>query len=384
MFKRAIVHMDLDAFFVSVERIKDPSLEQVPVIIGGASDRGVVASCSYEVRKYGVHSAMPMVQARRLCPKAKVIKGSREDYTYFSQKVTDIIQQEAPDFEKSSIDEFYLDLSGMERFFGCWERAKHIRQRIIRETGLPISFGLSQNKIVSKIATGEAKPNNQIQVKPGEEASFLAPLSIKKIPMVGAKTYERLGQLGIKTIKDVQQKTPEQLEQLMGQMGSELHNKALGIDYGPVVNFRQRKSVSKERTFSEDTKDIIYLKSILTKLLEQVAFTLREKNLLSSCVAIKIRYKSFKTYTFQHKIPYSAADHILLPYVLQLFEQSYNQHELIRLIGVRCSDLINSGAQMQLFDDKEHFDQLYDAIDNIKNKFGENSIARAKGLDREK
>src|ERR1041385_5904210 len=184
MSNRAIVHMDLDSFFVSVERKLDPSLIGKPVLVGGSSDRGVVASCSYEARKFGVHSAMPMKVAKRLCPQAIVVRGSHEQYSKYSSEVTDIIRESVPAYEKTSIDEFYIDLSGTDRFFGCYRLATELRRRIIRETGLPISFALSSNKTVSKIGTGEAKPNGQIEIPHGSERSFLAPLSVQKIPMV--------------------------------------------------------------------------------------------------------------------------------------------------------------------------------------------------------
>lgn len=199
--ERSIVHMDLDTFFVSCERLIDSRLIGKPVLIGGTSDRGVVASCSYEARSFGIHSAMPMRMAKQLCPEAVVLRGNAGTYTKFSESVTEIIKEAVPLYEKTSIDEFYIDLSGMDRFFGCHQLASELRQRIIKETGLPISFGLSINKTVSKIATGEAKPNNQIRIEKGSEKPFLSPLSVKKIPMVGEVTYKALCDLGIKKLR---------------------------------------------------------------------------------------------------------------------------------------------------------------------------------------
>lgn len=376
-FKNAIVHMDLDAFFVSVERLQNPKLNGVPVIIGGTSNRGVVSSCSYEARKFGVHSAMPIVQAKRLCPNGLFISGSRGLYSKYSALVTEIIADRVPLYEKSSIDEFYLDLSGMEEFFGCWHFATELRQTIMRETGLPISFGLSQNKTVSKIATGEAKPNNQIQILPGEEAEFLAPLSIQKIPMVGKRTFQRLQQMGFETIKDLQASDIEMLEKYFGKSGKVLWNKAMGIHQSKLTPIRERKSVSKERTFFEDTKDVVFLRSVLSNLTEQIAFSLRKKAFLTSCVAIKIRAADFETHTFQMKIDYTASDHVLINHVMQLFEKSYRGSFPVRLIGVRCSDLVKEGWQMQIFTDHEKENKLYKAIDAIKEKYGLDAIQRA-------
>jgi DNA polymerase-4 len=214
-----ITHLDLDTFFVSVERLIDSRLEGKPILIGGVTDRGVVASCSYEARKFGVHSAMPMRQARELCPEAIVIRGNSANYTKYSKLVTDIIRDRVPVFEKTSIDEFYVDLTGMDKFFGCMKMASELRQAIIRESGLPISFGLSQNKTVSKIATGLAKPNNELCVPVGQEKPFLAPLSVRKIPMVGAKTYQTLCNLGLKKIGTVQEMPEEVMEKTMGKNG---------------------------------------------------------------------------------------------------------------------------------------------------------------------
>lgn len=379
-FKNAIIHMDLDAFFVSVERLKNSKLNGVPVVIGGSSERGVVSSCSYEARAKGVHSAMPIMRAKQLCPEAIYVSGDLADYTYYSKIVTDIIQSQVPVFEKSSIDEFYIDISGMDRFFGCWKFAKELRRTIIKESGLPISFGLSQNKTTSKIATGEAKPNNEMQVLPGEEKQFLAPLSIKKIPMAGKKTVEKLNQLGLDKIIDIQQIEPEYLEKVLGKSGPILWKKAMGIYESPIVEFRERKSVSKERTFHKDTIDYKYLHSVLILLTESVAHILRKKEMLSSCITLKLRYENFDTFTFQKKISYTAMENHLIPEIIHLFEKNRIPKRKIRLIGVKCSDLITSGFQMQMFDDESEKMKLYDTIDHIKNKYGNKSLLRAASL----
>src|ERR1700752_39766 len=238
---RTVVHMDLDTFFVSVERLNNSSLVGKPVLIGGTSDRGVVASCSYEARQYGVHSAMPMKMARQLCPEAIIKRGDHEQYSKLSHAVTDIIQESVPLYEKTSIDEFYIDMTGMDRFFGCYKAATELRQKISRETGLPISFAMSTNKTVAKVGTGEAKPNGQKEIPFGTEKGFLSPLSIRKIPMVGDKTYQLLRNMGVEKIKTVQEMPMELMEQVLGQNGIVIWKKANGIDNSPVEQYSERK-----------------------------------------------------------------------------------------------------------------------------------------------
>ncbi len=377
---RAIVHMDLDTFFVSCERLMDSSLIGKPVLIGGTSDRGVVASCSYEARKFGVHSAMPMRMAKQLCPEAIVIRGSSGIYSKYSRLVTDIIRETVPLYEKTSIDEFYLDLSGMDRFFGTQKIASELRARIIRESGLPISFGLSLNKTVSKIATGEAKPNNEIQVGYGTEKQFLAPLSVKKIPMIGNKTYRQLCDLGIKEIGALQQMPIELMESVFGKNGIAIWRKANGIDNTPVIPYQERKSISTERTFDQDTTNTVQLEGIITTMVEHLCFQLRKKDKLTSCVTIKIRYSDFQTYTLQKHIPYGATDHIILPIVKELFRKLYNRRVLVRLIGVKFSHLVQGAHQINLFEDTSLL-YLYKAMDNMRERYGERAIMRASGME---
>lgn len=379
--QRTIVHMDLDTFFVSCERLLDSKLIGKPILIGGTSDRGVVASCSYEARAFGIHSAMPMRMAKERCPEAIVIKGNSQTYTNYSRMVTDIIREATPVFEKTSIDEFYMDLSGMDRFFGTMKYASELRSRIIRETGLPISFGLSQNKTVSKIATGEAKPNNEIQVDVGLERPFLAPLSVRKIPMVGLKTFQTLCNLGVKKIQTVQEMPVEMMESALGENGVSIWKKAQGIDFSPVEPYNERKSISTERTFDYDTIDLVKLKAIMLAMTENLAFQLRRGKKLTGCVTVKIRYSDFQTTTLQKKIPYTAADHQLLPVVGELFQRLYNRRMLVRLIGVRFSSLVEGHFQLNLFDESVNFAQLYQAMDRIREKFGDRSVMRAIGME---
>ena len=378
---RSIVHMDLDTFFVSCERLLDNRLIGKPVLIGGTSDRGVVASCSYEARKFGVHSAMPMRMAKMLCPEAIVLRGNSGIYTNFSKDVTDVIKESVPIYEKSSIDEFYIDLTGMDKFFGCHKLASELRQRIIKETGLPISFGLSINKTVSKIATGEAKPNNEIRILSGTEKPFLAPLSVRKIPMVGEVTYKSLCDLGVKRIQTVQEMPMELMHRVLGKNGLSIWKKANGIDNSPVMQYHERKSISTERTFNKDTTDVVKLKGIIIAMAENLAYQLRRGNKLTACVTFKIRYSDFQTYTQQQSIGYSAMDHNIIPVVLDLFQKLYNRRLLVRLIGVKFSHLVEGGHQINLFDDHEHSLNLSMAIDKMRERYGDRVVINAAGME---
>ena len=377
---RSIVHMDLDTFFVSCERLLDSRLINKPVLIGGTSDRGVVASCSYEARQFGVHSAMPMRMAKQLCPEAVVLRGNSGIYTNFSKDVTDVIKENVPLYEKTSIDEFYIDLTGMDKFFGCHKLASELRQRIMKETGLPISFGLSMNKTVSKIATGEAKPNNEICILKGAEKPFLAPLSVRKIPMVGEVTYKSLCDLGVKRIQTVQEMPMQLMHRVLGKNGLSIWKKANGIDNSPVVQYHERKSISTERTFDKDTTDIVKLKSIIMAMAENLAYQLRRGNKLTACITFKIRYSDFQTYTQQQRIPYSAMDHNIIPVILDLFRKLYSRRLLVRLIGVKFSHLVEGGHQVNLFEDKDKYLNLSIAIDKMRERYGDRAVINAAGM----
>jgi len=373
--------MDLDAFFVAVERAKNKKLEGIPLIIGGSSRRGVVAACSYETRKFGVHSAMPMYLAMQLCPDAKVISGDMEAYSQYSHLVTEIIAGKAPSFEKSSIDEFYIDASGMDRYFGTYKWAIELQKKIMKESRLPISMALSVNKLVSKVATGEFKPNAQKQIPPGEERDFLAPLSIEKIPMVGKQTASFLYDMGVRTVATLREMPQQFLVSAFGKNGISLWNKAQGIDESPVVPYSEQKSISTESTFDQDTIDVKRLKSILIAMVEKVAFQLREQKKLTSCITVKIRFSNFDTETKQIHIPYTSSDHIILRVVQELFDKLYNRRMLIRLVGVRLSNLVHGNHQISLFDDTEEDINLYEAMDFIKHKHGVDKLVRATTID---
>ena len=378
--KRIIMHIDLDSFFVSVERKFDPSLIGKPVLIGGSAERGVVASCSYEARKFGIHSAMPMKQAMKLCPQAVIVRGAHGRYSEASREVTEIIHQSVPLYQKTSVDEFYVDYTGMDRFHDCYRHATELRQKITRETGLPISFGMSSGKTVSKMATNQAKPNGQLFVPHGMEKAFLAPLNISKIPGLGESTSKKLYQYGIEKIADLQKADLRFLESIFGKMGKYLLEKANGIDHGDVVPHSNRKSISTENTFDSNIADRAKIETVLVSMTEELAFKLRKENMLTSCLAIKIRYANFETHTQQEKIALTAAEHILIPGIKNLLKKAWNQHRPIRLIGVRLSNLCTGSYQINLFEDNEERIRLYQAMDKINFKFGEKTVCRAAGM----
>lgn len=377
---RAIVHMDLDTFFVSCERLLNSKLNGLPLIIGGSSDRGVVASCSYEARTFGVRSAMPMRMALRLCPQAKVIKGDMELYSKMSHAVTEVIEEKAPVMEKASIDEFYLDITGMDKFYGCYKWTNELSNTVSKETGLPISFALSINKTVSKIGTGESKPKGNLEIPESMVKPFLNPLSIQKIPMVGEVTFQLLSRIGIRTIQTLSEMPVEVLQQMIGKNGIELWKKANGIDNTPVEPYTERKSISTEHTFEQDTIDVKLLKSILVGMIEKLAFQLRSEGWLTSVVTVKIRYANFDTETKQCRVSYTSSDHTLSKYAVELFDKLYNRRMRLRLIGVRFNGLVRGSYQINMFEDTEEMMSLYQTMDKIKQRFGYDAVARCSGL----
>jgi DNA polymerase IV len=376
---RSIAHFDLDAFYVSVECRKNPKLIGKPLIVGGG-DRGVVTCCSYEARSFGVRSAMPIRLAKRLCPEALIVKGDMDSYSNCSREVTEIIASQVPLFEKASIDEFYIDLTGMDKYFGCAKYTLELRKKIIKESGLSISYGLASNKLISKVATDEAKPNGQLQIAFGQEKSFLAPLPIEKLPMVGRQTGDLLRRMGVETIHILSQIPIEMMTNLLGKNGIELWRRANGIDETPIHPYHEQKSVGTENTFHNDTIDVGFLHRELVRMTEQIAFELREGNKLTGCVTVKIRYSDFQTTTRQVIIAYTAADHILLKTAKSLFDKLYDRRLLVRLIGVRFTHLVPGNYQINLFDDTQQMIKLYQAIDSVKHQFGERMLIRAQAV----
>ena len=380
--QRQIAHLDLDSFFVSVERLRNRAYIGKPLIIGGTSNRGVISSCSYEARAYGLRSAMPIKQAKQLCPEnvGIYITPDMDEYSKHSKIVTQIIEEKSPLYEKSSIDEHYIDLTGMDKFFNCLKWSQELRQTIIKESGLPISFGLSVNKTVSKIATDQSKPNGELYVPQDRVIPFLSPLHVSKMPMVGAKTNEQLKQLGITTIEGLRQIPIQLLQKVFGKSGISLLEKAHGIDTSPVEPYSERKSISSEITFNKDTIDIKMLDEIIAGMVEEVCFQLRKEEKVASCVVIKLRYSNFDTQTIQQKISYTALDHEIISIAKQLFKKLYEKRMLIRLIGVKLTDLCQGNQQINLFDNTTEQISLYQTLDKIKKRFGDTSVMHCPGL----
>ena len=372
---RHITHLDLDTFFVSVERLLNPKLIGKPVLVGGSGDRGVVASCSYEARKFGIHSAMPMYAAKRLCSHAIIVKGDYEAYSKYSRLVTEVIRDTVPMFEKSSIDEFYIDMSGMDKFFGCSKFSAELKKKITHESGLPISYALASNKLISKVATNEVKPNGQLEIPFGNERTYLAPLNVTKLPGIGHKTKVLLLNMGVQKVETLAKIPVELMMNLLGKNGAELHRRANGIDESPVVPFHEQKSISTENTFQQDTIDLKFLHAELSRMTEKIAFQLRSENRLTGCISVKIRYTDFDTHSAQKSISYS--NQILLTTVRDLFTKVHSRRLLIRLIGVRFTDLIPGNYQINLFEDSQEKIRMYQAIDSIKRQYGEKFIHKA-------
>ena len=378
-----IAHFDLDSFFVSVEILNNPSLKGKPVLVGGY-ERGVVAACSYEARKFGIQSAMPMKKALQLCPEAIVTSSSRHDYSRYSRWVTEIIASKVPLFEKASIDEFYIDLSGMEKFFGVSHYVQELRSQITRETGLPISCGLSSARFISKMATNEAKPNGFLEIPHGKEKEFLWPLGIEKINGVGKQTEMLLKSYGIYKIEDIANTPVELLEPYIGKWGKELWLKSQGIGSAEIATDWEQKSMSHENTFDQDYTDLAFLHKELVRLTEKTAQSLREDDKLTGCVTVKIRYSDFETSSRQETIDYTALDDVLIAKVKDLFNKSWQRGRPVRLLGVRVSHFIPITVQMSLFENNLEKLQLYKAVDEIKDRYGDGSVKKAVVAGRKK
>ncbi|MGM9512400.1 DNA polymerase IV [Larkinella sp. GY13] len=379
---RNILHIDLDTFFVSVERLRQPQLVGKPVVVGGAGDRGVVSAASYEVRRFGVFSGMPMRLARQRCPDALVIRGDYQAYTDYSKTVTDLISERAPVVEKASIDEFYVDMTGMERFVGCVQWSTELKKTITKETGLSVSWGLSNTKVVSKVAANEGKPNGALHIAPAEVQPFLWKLDVGKLPGVGEKMAHTLRCMGVTKLGTLAQIPRKLMEKTFGKTGLFLWDRANGIDPTPVVPSHKQKSMSKELTFQTDTTDVQLLQATLSRMVEGLAYELRKDRWCAGKVTVKIRYSDFQTYTRQITIPATSSDHQLTLAAIKLFNALYNRRLLVRLVGVGFSKLVRGTEQLSLFDAsgevvKTRLPNLYQKTDFIKSKHGENRIGHA-------
>lgn len=374
-----IAHFDIDSFFVSVELVKEPSLAGKSVIVGGSRERGIVTTCSYEARKFGVHSAMPMKQAISLCPHAIVLRGNYADYSHYSHWVTNIIAAQAPLFEKASIDEFYLDLEGMDKYHNAVQWTLALRELITAETGLPISFGIARNKMLAKMATNESKPNGYLVIPGGKEKDFLAPLDIGKIPGVGEQTEKVLKHHGIRIVGDLYKRSREDMQNQFGNWAADLWQRAQGTHVSSISRHLGAKSISTENTFETNITKVNYLLSEIVRMTEKIAFELRRSVKMSTCITIKIRYENFETVSRQVTVPPTCSDDEIIPVAKLLFERLYTKGRPVRLLGVRLSSLVENALQPELFTDPEKKRTLYKAIDNVKNRFGTDSISRAAG-----
>jgi DNA polymerase-4 len=350
----------------------------------GGYERGVVAACSYEARKFGIHSAMPMKKALQLCPHAIVTMSSRDQYSKYSRWVTEIISSKVPLFEKASIDEFYIDFTGMDKFFGVRKYAEELRHFIISETGLPLSAGLSSARFISKMATNEAKPNGFLEIPHGKEMEFLWPLAIEKINGVGKQTEMQLKSFGLYTIEDIARTPVEIMERYAGKWGVSLWHKAHGIGSAEIVTNWEQKSISHENTFDQDHTDLDLLNRELVRLTEKTAYALREDEKMAGCISIKIRYSDFETISRQETIDYTALDDVLIERVKELFQKSVEKGRPIRLLGVRFSHMIPISTQMSLFENNAGKLNLYRAVDDIKDKFGSHAVSKAVSAKRRK
>jgi DNA polymerase-4 len=326
---------------------------------------------------------MPMKKALQLCPHAIVTSSSRDQYSKYSRWVTEIIAEKVPLFEKASIDEFYIDFTGMDKFFGTSKYAKELREFITKETGLPISGGLSSARFISKMATNEAKPNGFLEIPHGKEIEFLWPLPIEKINGVGKQTEQLLKSFGIYRIEDIARTPVELMERYAGKWGEALWHKAHGRGSADIATDWEQKSMSHENTFDTDHKDVVFLQKELVRLTEKTAYSLREDEKMTGCITVKIRYSDFETTSRQETLSYTALDDVLIAKVKDLFNKSYQKGRPVRLLGVRFSQMIPITMQMSLFENNIEKLNLYKAVDDIKERFGSNMVTKAVNSDSE-
>lgn len=387
---KLIFHVDMDAFFVSVEEIFDPSLKGRPVVVGGKSDqRGVVSAASYAARKFGVHSAMPLRTAGKLCPHAIFVEGHPERYREYSGKVYAVLQHFSPLVEMASVDEAYVDMSGTERLFGPPLRAAHsLHETMKTETGLNCSIGIATSKLVAKIASDQAKPNGVLSVMPGVEARFLAPLEVRRIPGVGKVTEKNLHAIGIRRIGDLAALDEADLEARFGKWGLALAGKAQGFDAGgwfdsEIGERDQPKSISHEHTFNTDTRDPNRIDSTIAHLTEKVARRLREHGLYARTIQLKLRYSDFSTITRAHTLPApTQIDIDLVESARMLVRDNWDRTRTIRLLGVHASGFVEERGQMNLIDGgrSERWRQALEATDKLRDRFGESAVSLGSGL----
>ena len=370
-----ILHVDMDAFFVSVELLERPELRGKPVVVGGQPDRrGVVSAASYEARKYGIHSAMPLRTAGKLCPHAVFLEGRHELYGQWSDRVAEILRKFSPVVEMASIDEAYLDLTGTERLHGPPLAAAHaLIREISGKTRLPCSIGLARTRLVAKVASDQAKPRGLVWVPAGVEAEFLAPLGVRRIPGIGKVTEAALHSMGIETVGQLAAVPQEKLEEAFGQWGTALYRKARGEDSYEFFVDAEPKSISHSHTFENDTRDGTVLEAMLSRLCQKAAQRLRESRLDARTVTVTIRYAGFETVTRAKTLPEPAhLDQVFLEIVRRLFERHWDRKRAVRLVGVELGALSHGDAQLNLLEAarREKLDKLARATDKLRERFG--------------
>jgi len=384
----AILHVDMDAFFVSVELLTRPELRGKPVVVGGRPDqRGVVSAASYEARKYGIHSAMPLRTAGRLCPHAVFLDGHHEKYGEWSDRVASILARFSPIVEMVSIDEAYLDLAGTERIYGPpFAAADKLLRTITKETQLPCSGGLATTRLVAKVASDQGKPRGLVWVAPGMEARFLAPLPIRKIPGIGEVTERALRALAIETVEHLASHSQEKLETVFGQWGTALFRKARGGDAYEFLIDAEPKSISHNHTFGEDTSDVAEMESMLSHLSQKACKRLREAGLSSRTLTLTIRYAGFQTYTRSRTVPDPARlDADVFAVFLELFREHRDPKRKVRLLGVALSALAHGAEQLDLLqaERRDKLKKLTEATDRLRDKFGFGSVQFGGSLRRD-
>jgi len=387
-FHSTILHVDMDSFFVSVELLERPELRGKPVVVGGRPDqRGVVSSASYEARKYGIHSAMPLRTAGRLCPHATFIDGHHEKYSEWSDRVASILAKFSPIVEMTSIDEAYLDLGGTERLHGPpLAAADKVLRSITQSTALPCSGGLATTRLVAKVASDQAKPRGLVWVAPGMEARFLAPLPIRKIPGIGEVTERALRALGIENVEELAAHRQEQLEKIFGQWGTALYRKARGGDSYEFLIDAEPKSISHNHTFAEDTSEVTAMESLLSHLSQKASKRLREAGLSSRTLTLTIRYAGFQTYTRSRSVEEPVRlDADIFAIFLELFREHRDPERKVRLLGVALSGLFHGAEQLDLLeaDRREKLERLTKAADQLRDKFGFGSVQFGGSLRRD-
>jgi DNA polymerase IV len=389
-FPRTIFHVDMDAFFVSVEELYDPSLKGKAVVVGGQRDeRGVVSAASYEARKFGVHSAMPLRTAAKQCPHAIFVDGHPERYRQCSEKVYKVLGGFTPQLEMASVDEAYLEMTGTERLHGPPLQAAHnLHQRMKAETGLNCSVGIGSSRLIAKVCSGQAKPNGVLWIVPGQEAKFLAPLDVREIPGVGKVMERNLHTLGIKKVGDLAKLEESELEQRFGRWGLALAGKARGEDAGGWFDVEvganlDAKSISHEHTYNQDTSDAAQLESTLMRLSEMVGRRLREANFYAGTVQLKLRYKDFSTLTRAHTLPSpTQLDTEIFEQIRALFRKNWRRGTEVRLLGVQTSHFTRQAGQIDLLEGnrQQRWKDALAAADKLRDKYGENSVGLAAGL----